>query len=138
MTKRVIKQTETQAVVKCYGTGSTDTIDLDVDLLSTTMSVSGTPTVNILSVTWFVSDAVGDKIVVTRNSVPIFNLYQNGQMDFSGEWGWAEDTQNTQDIVVTITGTGGIYLSLRKAAGFVSKIEPHRFGPYDNVAAVGS
>lgn len=139
MSKRVMYQTETKAVVKVWGTDSSDTITLATDLLSSTMTVTGTPTANITNVTWFVSNLTGaDAVTVTRNSVPVFNLYQNGKLDFAGEGGFSDDTENTSNIVVSIVGTGGCYLTFRKAAGYSSKIEPWQFGSYDNTAAVGS
>ena len=138
MSKRVLKQTDTLAVVKVWGTGSTDTISLATDLLSPTAVINGTPKVNISHVTWGVTPGASDQVTVTRNSVPVFNLYQNGQFDLSGNGGWAEDTENTSNIVVTFTGTGFLYLTLRKAAGYQSKVEPEYFGQYDNPTAVGS
>ena len=132
MSKRVIKLTNTLSVVKVWGTGTTDTITLATDLLSSAEIVSGTPKINISHVTWGVSPGASDQVTVTRNSVPVFNLYQNGQFDLSGNGGWAEDTENTSNIVVTFVGTGFIYLTLRKAGGFKSKVEPEYFGQYDN------
>lgn len=126
------------AVVKVWGTDSNATVALATDLLSSTMVVSGTPTVNITGVTWYCSPASSDSVIVTRNSIPVFNLYMNGQLDLSGNNGITEDTGNTSNIVVAIVGTGGIYLTLRKTAGYASKIEPWSFGSYDNTAAVGS
>lgn len=137
MTKRVMWQTETAACVKVYGTNSTDTISLATDLLSSTMTVSGSPTVNITAVTWY-SDDIGQGVTVTRNSVPILNLPSVGQLLLSPQFGITEDTQNTSDLVVTLSGTGGCYLTLRKVAGYASKIETYKFGQYDNVNAVGS
>jgi hypothetical protein len=135
MAFRIIKQTETLAIVKVWGTNSTDTIVLATDLLSSTMIVSGTPTVNITYVQWYVSAGASDNVTVTRNAIPVFNLYQNGDLDFAGNGGFADDTGNTSSIVVTITGTGGCYLTLRKAAGYLSKVQPERYGSYDNTAS---
>lgn len=128
------------AIVKVWGlTGTTnDTITLATDLLSPTMVISGTPTVNIAGITWGVTPAASDLITITRTSVPIAYLYQNGQMDFSGEWGISEDTNNTADINVTIVGSGVCYITLRKIAGYASKIEPWIYGPYDNTTVVGA
>ncbi len=138
MAKQLMRQTETLEVWKVYGTGSSDTITLATDCLSPTMVVSGTPTVNILGITWYLTPGASDKITVTRNSVEVLNLHQNGQMDFAGNGGFSDTTQNTQNIVIAITGTGGCYITLRKASGYASKIEPWRFGPNDNTTAVGS
>jgi hypothetical protein len=135
MSHRVMYQTETKAVVKVWGTASADTITLATELLSPTMIVQGTPTVNIIGVTWFVTDGASDSVAVVRNSIPVFNLTKNGQFDLKDI---SDDTANTSDIVVNITGTGGCYLTLRKTAGYKSKIEPETFGSYDNTTVVGS
>jgi hypothetical protein len=133
----VLKQTETLAVVKVFGAGGT--ITLATDLLSPTMIVQGTPTVNIAYAQWNISGGAADRIVVTRNAVAVLNLAQNaGELDMSGNGGWAETTGNTSNIVVTTTGVGEVYLTLRKVAGYKSRIEPETFGSYDNPAVVGS
>ena len=137
MALAILRQTETLAVVKVYGAGAT-TITLATDLLSSTMTVTGTPTVNIAHVTWYCSSGASDSVSIARNGVNIMHLYQNGQFDFAGEGGFSDTVQNTQNIVVTITGTGGCYLTLRKEAGYSSKVEPWTFGSYDNPALVGS
>ncbi len=139
MTKRVIKQTETSAVIKVTGTNVTETFTLATDLLSPTMVVSGTPDVNITFAQWNISPGSSDTIKVTRNSVGVLNLFQNaGELDMAGNGGYADDTNSTHDIVVQIIGTGDIYLTLRKAGGYKSKVEPEYYGSYDNPAAVGS
>ena len=133
----VLKQTETIAVVKASGAGGT--ITLATDLLSPTMLIQGTPTVNIAYAQWNISGAASDKITVTRGGTAVLNLAQNaGELDMSGNGGWAETTNNTSDLVVSITGTGEAYLTLRKVAGYKSRIEPETFGSYDNPAVVGS
>ena len=139
MAKRILKMTETLAVVKISGTGSSDTITLNTDLLSSTMVVDGTPRVNIAYVQWNVSSAASDTITITRGGTPVLNLYQNaGELDLSGNGGYSDDTGNDQPLVVTITGTGNLYLTLRKVSGYKSKIETAQFGSYDNTTVVGS
>ena len=139
MSKALIKQTETMEVWKIWGISSSDTITLATDCLSPTMTVTGTPTVNINFVTWSVSNGAGPDVVrVTRNSEEILTLYQNGQLDFAGNGGFSDNRQNTSDIIVTITGTGQCYLTLRKVTGWSSKIETAQYGPYDNTTIVGS
>jgi hypothetical protein len=138
MAKVLLRRTETLEVWKIYGTGSSDTIALATDCLSPTMEISGTPTVNITAVMWYASSGASDGVTITRNAVPILNLYQNGNMDMGGNGGFVDNVQNTQNIVVSIVGTGGCYLTLRKAAGYASKIETAQFGAYDNTTTVGS
>lgn len=139
MAKRVLKQTETVAVVKISGTGSTDTVTLNSDLLSSTMVVDGTPRANIIYAQWNISPGASDTIVVTRGGTPVLNLYQNaGELDMGGNGGYSDDTNNDQPLVCTITGTGNLYLTLRKVSGYKSKVETSEFGPHDNTTAVGS
>ena len=135
MTKQAIRQTETICVYKVWGSG--DTINLATDLLSPTVELSGTPVprVNIIAISWWVSPGAGDTVTITRNSVPLFNLYQNGQLDLGGNYGHVDNTQNTSNIVIAITGTGGCFLTLRKAAGYRSFIQPETYGSYDNLTS---
>lgn len=138
LTKQIIKQTETLTVIKVFGTTDTATIDLSTDLLSSTMALSGTLDVSITHVMWYVSPGVADQITVVRNSIPVMNLFQNGFLDFAGEGAFADDTQSASNLVVTIVGTGGIYITLRKTGGYKSKIEPWAYSVYDNETVVGS
>jgi hypothetical protein len=134
MTKQVIRQTETLCVYKVWGSG--DTITLATDLLSPTMELSGTPVpkVNIIAVTWSVSAGGSDQVAIVRNSVPILNLYQNGQLDLGGNYGHVDTISNTSNIVVTITGTGQVFLTLRKVEGYRSFLQPETYSVYDNPA----
>lgn len=134
MAKTVMKLTETLAIVKISGTAP-ETITLATDLLSPTQVVSGTPKVGIGYLSW----TTGGNIVIARNAVDVYNLYTNtGEFDLSGNGGMLDTIQGTSDLVVTITGNGVIFLTLRKLEGYASKIEPNRFGQYDNPAVVGS
>jgi hypothetical protein len=133
----ILKQTETIAVVKVFGAGGT--INLSTDLLSPTMIIQGTPTVNIIFAQWNISPGAADVISVTRNGISVLNLHQNaGELDLSGNGGYADTTGNTFPLVVTITGLGEAYFTLRKASGYKSRIEPETFSSYDNTSVVGS
>jgi hypothetical protein len=134
MAKNILKLTEGQAIVKINGTG-TETITLATELLSPTQIIDGTPTVGIQFLQW----STGGSILVQRNSATIFEMYNgSGVMDLSGHWGAIDNTYATHDITVTITGGGTCLLSLRKSAGYTSKIEPWAYGQYDNPNVVGS
>lgn len=137
MPKRIMKQTETLAVVKVWGTNISETISLNSDLLSSTMVVDGTPRVNISFLTSY-SPSDADSVAIFRNSVPVVYLTGVDQLDFSGNFGITEDTENASNFVVTITGTAGVYLNLRKVSGYKSKIETAQFSVYDDLNAVGS
>lgn len=134
MAKTVLTKTETLAVVKITGAGS-ETIDLSTDLLSITQVLNGTLKVGINFIQW----TTGGNVTIVRNGVTIFDLYTNtGNFDLSAHGGCVEYTQGDQNIVVTITGGGTVLLTLRKAGGYDSKIEPHYFGQYDNPTVVGA
>ena len=134
MAKTIMKLTETLAIVKIAGTAA-ETITLNTDLLSTTQTVSGTPKVGIGFIQW----TTGGDVTITRNGVEIYKLYQNtGEFDLAGNGGMLDATEGTSNIVVTITTGGVVFLTLRKMQGYASKIEPEKFGSYDNPAVVGS
>lgn len=134
-TVSVIKQTETLAVVKVTGADSAGVINLVTTLLSPTMVISGTPTVDIGHVFW-VCGTAASSVTITRNLVDVFSAFQSGEMDFAGSGGFNETTEHTSNITVTIVGTGTVYLTLRKAAGYASKIQPWKYGSYDDETSV--
>ena len=137
MPARILKQTETLAVIKICGSNTTGTVTLATDLLSPTMVVQGTPTVNISYITWTVSSANSDVINIKRNGSTVIGLYQNtGEIDLSANGGFAEDTDNTFDFEYQIIGTGYCYMTVRKVSGYKSKIQPETFGQYDNTNSI--
>lgn len=132
--KTILKLTEQQAIIKLVGAG-THTIDLATDLLSPTQIISGTPTVGINHLQW----STGGNVVIRRNAVDIMQLYTNtGTLDLSGHGGFIDAQNGTHNIDVVITTGGTVFITLRKMAGYASKIEPYAFGQYDNENAVGS
>ncbi len=132
----ILKNTHNLAVVKFSGTTLNDTLTLNTALRLATQ-IGGTPDVSIVFATWACSPGASDAITVTRGGTTVLTLYQNGQLDFGGNGGWADTTGSASDIVVTSVGTGQLYLTLRKR-GYISTIEDHIYGSYDNPAAVGS
>lgn len=70
----------------------------------------------------------------------MFKLHLNAnEFDLSGNGGMLDLTQSDQNIVVTMGAGGGVcFLTLRKMGGYASKVEPWRFGQYDDTTAVGS
>jgi len=134
MAKTIMKLTETLAIVKISG-ATTENITLKTDLLPAKKVVSRTQTVGIGFINW----TTGGDVTITRNGVEVYKLYQNAsEFDLSGNGGMLDTTQGTSNIVVTITTGGVCFLTLRKMSGYASKIEPEKFGIYDNPAAVGS
>jgi hypothetical protein len=134
MAKTLIKQTEPEEVWKFVGTTLNDTVALATDCLSPTMVIQGTPTANIRGMIWSSSVGTTDAFTITRNSVVVLKLSGSGKMELNG---FTDTTNNTSDIVVTSVGSGTLYLTIKKIAGYKSKIEPEFYGQYDNTTVTG-
>lgn len=133
-TKRVLRLTQTEAVVKVDGAVGSVTIDLDVDLLLPNEEIVGTPEVNIVAMQ--VSGKPDSVLSVARNSENLWDL-----QGVSGECvnlleigGVVDTTNNTSDIVVTSSGAEGqLLLKLRKFKGYRPTIRPAETGNEDPV-----
>lgn len=141
--KTYLKKTQQEVVVKIQGdaTNSDATIDLDIDLVASTETAgsAGTQVVNIVGLQW--TGAANGVVTITRNSVVIAVLQANasGELDFGGQMMTPENTQNTQDIVVTISGAAAqCWLRLRKSAGYNTKIQPEQYGIYDDQTSISA
>jgi hypothetical protein len=112
--KSCLKATQVQAVVRCNGTvGDTGTIDIDVDIKKSGETVSN-PEVNISRVHWNCDKNAS--VTITRNSVEIMHVHGTGFTDW---YGWVENTENDQDIDITIdNGNAVVWLELSKVSGF--------------------
>ena len=121
-TKRILKLTNTEAIVKIDGEPGTVTIDLDVDLKLSSEDIVGTPRVNII--TMQVSGKPNSVLSVARNSENLWDLQANTAelVDLNNIGGISDPTNNTSDIVVTSsTAEGQLLLRLRKVSGYVTK-----------------
>ena len=139
--KSFLKLTETDCVVKVAGTAASATISLATDLLRSTeaLTVGGTPTVIITTLTW-TGESAG-VISISRGGVVVFTLLgsTSGQIDLSGQFTVPDNTGATSDIVVTISGgQAELILRVAKTSGYSSKIETAQFSVYDNTSVVGS
>ena len=134
-TKRILKLTNTEAIVKIDGEPGTVTIDLDVDLKLSSEDIVGTPIVNII--TMQVSGKPNSVLSVARNSENLWDLQANTAelVDLNNIGGISDPTNNTSDIVVTSsTAEGQLLLRLRKVSGYVTKIRPAETGSDQPVA----
>lgn len=140
VTKTVMKVTHQEAIVKVAGTSAAATIDLSADLVAPGQVLDGaTQAVNIVGVMW--SGAAVGQIQLTRNSVVVKTMTTDtaDYHDYSGQDMIPESTENTSDIVVTISGAQAeCWLKLRKVSGYRTTVEPEQFGHYDNPAVAGS
>lgn len=138
MAKTILRKTPHKVAVKVTGATGAETITLATDLLHGTEVVDGTPAVNILGLHW--TGAATGVATITRNSEVITTLTGStaGELLFHDSE-FVDNVNNTSDIVVTITGGQmEVWMLLRKADGYTSKIETAQFGSYDNESVVGS
>lgn len=141
--KTYLKKTQQEVVVKVEGdaTNNVATIDLDVDLVASTEAAgaAGTQVVNIVGMQW--TGAAGGVITIQRNTTVVAILQANsaGELDFGGQMMTPENTNNTSDIVVTISGAAAqCWLRLRKSAGYNTKIQPEQYGIYDDTTSTSA
>lgn len=139
--KSFLKLTETDCVVKVAGTAGAATISLATDLLRSTeaLTIGGTPKVVITTLTWS-GDANG-VMTITRGGVTVFTLLASAsaQLDLNGQFTVPDNTNATNDIVVTISGgQSELIIRVQKVTGYSSKIETSQFSVYDDTSVVGS
>jgi hypothetical protein len=138
MSKTILKKTESKVAVKLYGTALNETITLATDCLASTeaLTVDGTPTVNILAMHW--TGAADGVATITRDGVVIATLLGSagGELLFQDS-DFTDTINNTSNIVVTSTGLMQVWLLLRKAGGYSSKIETAQYSVYDDITKVG-
>lgn len=138
MAKTILRKTPHKVAVKVAGGAGADTIGLATDLLHSSEVVDGTPAVNILGLHW--TGAAAGVATITRNGTTIATLTgaTAGELLFNDSE-FVDNVNNTSDIVVTISGGQmEVWMLLRKADGYTSKIETAQFGSYDNETVVGS
>lgn len=137
MAKTILRKTPQKVAIKVQGSGVTETVSLDTDLLHSTEVVSGTPTVNIVGIHW--TGAADGVATIVRNNVRIATLLGStgGELLFA-DAEFTDSVENTSNIVVTTTNQMEVWLLLRKQSGYSSKIETAQFSVYDNTSVVGS
>lgn len=141
VTKTVLKQTHQETVVKVSGTDGSATIELDTDLIFAQQEVDGsTQVVNIIGVMWSGADA--GQVQITRGGSVVKTMLAAtaDYHDYSGQDMCPESTNNTADIVVTISGAQAeCWLKLRKVSGYKSRSgEYAQYGSYEDETRVGA
>ena len=85
--------------------------------------------------------ATGIVITIKRNNVTIATLHCDspGAFDFE-DVHFVDNLENASDIVVTSSGSGAaqLYITMRKVAGYVTKIETPAYGSYDDETVIGA
>ena len=110
------------------------------DLAATTQSRNAdAPKVNIVRFICTGADGAGTR--VTRNGKNIISVApENAPILDLTQYGITEAQQNTYDVVISnnvakqVTG----YITLRKIAGWDTKVETATYGAYDDVTRVGA
>jgi hypothetical protein len=140
VTKTILKNTNQETIVKIAGTAGSATIDLQSDCLAATQAIDGAPqTVNIAGFQF--TGLASSTITIARNSENVTTIAAEGHdsIEFIAGNGYAEITNNTHDIVVTIAGAEAqLYLTLRKVSGYATKVEYATYGAYDDETRVGA
>lgn len=117
MAKAILKKTPIHCVVKLSG-ASTETITLNTDLLHTNETASGAK-VNIAGIYWSIASG---QATITRNATQLYALSGSYNFEFNG---FADTTEQTSDLVITIPAGGGVVIvELVKVGGYGN--EQHR------------
>lgn len=128
-TKRILRLTNTEALIKVDGAIGSVTIDLAVDLKLATEAISGTPRVNL--VVMQVSGKPGAVVSVARNSINLWDLQADAAecINLLEVGGATDNTENASNIVVTSSGAEGqLLLKVRKLSGYRTLIRPEETG----------
>ena len=126
ITKSIIKINHIEAILKVVNdtpSPGTVTFGLATDLLRSDETLSGqTPTVNLGTVESAIAD--GNTANITRGGQVILNSFEN-TIGFSMSWG-ADPTNNTDDIVVNMSGLGTMYIRVLKVYGYKANFIPEQ------------
>jgi len=117
-TQANLKLTQVQGVTAVSEDGNTpaaQTIRLGVELLKSTEDASsGNEVVDISAIYWTLGD--GATATIVRNSVLLHTLHMSGKLEF---YGFSDNRQNEEDIVVSVTGGAGtVIVQTAKIAGY--------------------
>lgn len=113
-----LKKTKKDVVVKVFGTPGAVTIDLN-DLAIDNEFISGTPTVNLIGVSW--TGTNDTEITISRNSQVLLTCPSTGSqyLNFSGDNLTPDIINNTHNFSINMVGTQGqVWLRLRKLSGY--------------------
>jgi len=143
MAQAILKNTHQEAIIKVFpqedDTSTTNNVVLaNLSAVGQEIDTGADQVVNIAGVTWLGNPA--GIITITRNSVIIMTLPCTGanEMDFTGQDLPPDTVQNTEDLVVTFSGVGQLYIKLRKASGYLTQVENATYGSYDDPSRVGA
>jgi hypothetical protein len=121
--RTVLKKVRQQAVVKIVGNASAGSSDgtanigpLELKLTDETLDLPNVQ-MNITGIMWTTPGAF--PIVITRNNSTVMILNGNDNWSTSQMFGFADTSNNSANITVTMPANSTIYLHISKPAGFI-------------------
>lgn len=139
MTITTLKNTNQETVIHFTSSAAESGTITIANLTATTQARnSDTPVVNMVRI--LASGLTNSNLTITRNSVSIFYGSPGAviELEFISN-GFSDSVNNTYDLAFTI-GTAGVtgYITLRKIAGWDTKVEDTTYGAYDDPTRVGA
>lgn len=148
MSKAILRKTDTKVSLKLYCETTetlSETITLATDLLDSSREAlaggSNVPKANIISLWW--AGASGVVITIKRGTpattIATLHCDSPGSFDFE-DVHFVDNIQNSENVVITASGAGAaqLYVTMRKVAGYLSKIETPAYGSYDDETVIGA
>lgn len=124
-TKRILRLTGQEALVKVDGTVGSVTIDLETDLLLPTEVINGTVKANII--TLYCTGKPGAIANISRDGTSLWDVQAAPftELDMLNLGGASDDTLNSANLTITTTGADcQVLVKLRKVAGYKSTLPP--------------
>ena len=120
------------------GSGDTGTITIANLTAGTQVRNAASPVVNIIRI--MASGLTNSNLTIARNAVNVFQGSPGAAIDFDLTTnGFSDSVNNTYNLDFTI-GTAAVtgYITLRKLAGWDTKVETAVYGAYDDETRVGA
>jgi hypothetical protein len=134
-----LRNTNQESIVKFSGaSGDTGSIVIANIGAATQARNSDTPTVNMVRI--IASGLTNSNLTITRGGITVFAGSPGAviELEFISN-GFSDSVGNTSDLSFTI-GTAAVtgYMTLRKIAGWSTKVENETYGAYDDPTRVGA
>jgi len=133
--KRILKLTNTEAIIKIDGDVGSATIDLQTDLLGPYETLIQDEN-QVVAITMMVVSGVPQGVVkISRNSILLYHLSVDAcaVIDMQALGPFSDATLGTHDIVVeTTVQKCELIIKLRKISGYFTRINPTGGGVYNN------
>ena len=134
-----LRNVNQETIIKFTGaSGDTGTVTITNLGCATQARNAAAPTVNMIRL--MASGLTNSNLTITRNGVAVFQGSPGAAIDFDLTTnGFSDSVNNTSDLVFTI-GAAAVtgYITLRKLAGWDTKVEDVTYGAYDDRTVVGS